>query len=82
MAINVVSKVPIINGIIPKCFFANNGVHCVSVINSIIETSLKKEKLSLKSTQSIPIVVNMVIRAEPFNMFFITTMNGLLSEGE
>ena len=40
-AIMVVRIVPEISGIIPKCFLAKSGVHCLSVRNSKIETSLK-----------------------------------------
>ena len=63
IAITVVNRVPEINGIIPKCLLANNGVHWSSVRNSIIETSLKKVKLSDNKTQIIPTVVRMVIAA-------------------
>ena len=63
-AIMVVRIVPEISGIIPKCFLANRGVHCLSVRNSKIETSLKKLILSLKRTQIIPIVVSIVTSSE------------------
>ena len=62
-AITVVSNVPEISGIIPKCLLANKGVHWSSVRKSTIETSSKKVKLSDKSTQIIPNVVSMVIAA-------------------
>ena len=65
-AIMVVRIVPEISGIIPKCFLANRGVHCLSVRNSKIETSLKKLILSLKRTQIIPIVVSIVTKAVSF----------------
>lgn len=63
IAINDVSNVPLNKGRIPKCFSVNKGVHWVSVKKSTIETSLKNRTASTASTETIPMVTNMVIRA-------------------
>ena len=52
----VVNKVPVTSGSIPKFFLTNNGVHCLFVKNSIIET-FKNEMLSDNNTYKIPKVV-------------------------
>ena len=57
-AIKDVSNVPITKGNIPKCLLLNNGVHCVSVKNSIMETSLKKPTASDNKTKIMAAVVN------------------------
>lgn len=61
MAIKEVSNVPESNGKIPKCFSVNKGVHWVSVIKSMIDTSLKNCTASMDRTKTIPIVTAMVI---------------------
>jgi hypothetical protein len=43
MAMNVVKRVPVTSGIMQKCFWEKRGVHSLSVRNSDILTSLKKE---------------------------------------
>jgi len=60
---NEVSNVPESRGRMPKCFSVNNGVHCVSVKKSIMETSLKNRTVSTDNTRIIPSVTAMVIRA-------------------
>ena len=64
----VVNKVPVTSGSIPKFFLTNNGVHCLFVKNSIIETSLKNEMLSDSNTYKIPTVVKIVTIADNFKI--------------
>ena len=68
IAIAAVKKVPETNAKIPKCFSLYNGVHCVSVKNSKIDTLLKKAMLSKRRTAIIPTVVKIVMEAQNFKM--------------
>lgn len=56
-----------------NAFFVNNGVHCVSVKKSIIDTSLKKTTASMVRTKIIPKVTAIVINALVKSDFSITS---------
>lgn len=73
IAINEVSRVPDNSGRIPKCLSVNNGVHWLSVKNSIIETSEKNLNASKESTRIIPRVIKMVTNALEKSIFSNTS---------
>ena len=63
MAINVVRMVPLMSAIMPKCLSANNGVHCVSVKKSKMDTSSKNATISYINMAMMLTVVNILTEA-------------------